>query len=145
MDDSHVWYEANYFYRYIVTGFFWHCVLVYCVWVHKNVNSRYSMKKELLLVLVADLLTYIPNIVLLNYSRENRMEDVGPLLQDYCNAVDKFPWYPWSEIIKIVNLLLILGISIVYPLLEKKVYHVLLPTGRQYGFIKTMRDFLMEE
>ena len=41
--------------------------------------------------------------------------------------------------------MLILFVSILQPLWSKKIYHVLLPTGRHYGFIKTMRDFLMEE
>jgi hypothetical protein len=31
-----------------------------------------------------------------------------------------------------------------YPLINKKVYHMLLPTGRNYGLMKTMRDFLLE-
>jgi hypothetical protein len=31
-----------------------------------------------------------------------------------------------------------------YPLRLKKVYHMLLPTGRNYGLTKTMRDFLLE-
>jgi hypothetical protein len=30
-----------------------------------------------------------------------------------------------------------------YPLKTKKVYHMLLPTGRNYGLTKTMRDFLL--
>lgn len=35
--------------------------------------------------------------------------------------------------------------SILLPLTSKKVYHTLLPTGRHYGLVKTMRDFLIEE
>ncbi len=34
--------------------------------------------------------------------------------------------------------------SIITPIMKKKVYHMLLPTGRAYDLTKTMRDFLME-
>ena len=37
-----------------------------------------------------------------------------------------------------------IGVSVVWPLRGRKVYHMLLPTGRHYGFVKTMRDFLLE-
>lgn len=38
-----------------------------------------------------------------------------------------------------------MAFSICLPLRKKKVYHVLLPMGPHYGFIKTMRNFLMEK
>jgi hypothetical protein len=31
----------------------------------------------------------------------------------------------------------------IIPLMHKKIYHTLLPTGRNYGLTKTMRDFLI--
>ena len=88
------------------------------------------------------------NIILLIYAVYNNYNpntdefSKKPILGQYCEISS---FYPITEIIKLVNLLLILFVSIIQPLRSKKIYHVLLPTGRHYGFIKTMRDFLMEE
>jgi hypothetical protein len=43
-----------------------------------------------------------------------------------------------------LNVLGIFATSIVYPLCKKRIYHMLLPTGRHHDIVKTMRDFLME-
>lgn len=103
------------------------------------------MKNELLLVLICDLLTSASNMGLLYYAVfTNYDPEIGSraILDEYCKISE---FYPTTEIIKMINLLLILYVSIIRPLQGKKIYHVLLPTGRHYGFIKTMRDFLMEE
>lgn len=41
------------------------------MWLHKSVNERYSMKNELLLVLICDLFTSMFNIILLFYAVYN--------------------------------------------------------------------------
>lgn len=88
------------------------------------------------------------NIILLfyavynNYNPDSESFSKKPILEQYCEISS---FYPVTEIIKLINLMLILFVSILQPLWSKKIYHVLLPTGRHYGFIKTMRDFLMEE
>jgi len=46
--------------------------------------------------------------------------------------------------IRDLNILGIFITSIVYPLFKKRIYHMLLPTGRHHDIVKTMRDFLME-
>jgi hypothetical protein len=56
----------------------------------------------------------------------------------------KFQFYPTIEVTKSLSLVILFCYSIVQPLLKKKVYHMLLPTGRNYGLTKTMRDFLLE-
>jgi hypothetical protein len=43
-----------------------------------------------------------------------------------------------------INVFSLFAISIIYPLFKKRVYHMLLPTGRHHDIVKTMRDFLME-
>lgn len=53
--------------------------------------------------------------------------------------------YPMTEFLRILNLLIAFVVSSILPLFRKKVYHVLLPTGPHYGFVKTMRNFLMEK
>jgi hypothetical protein len=53
------------------------------------------------------------------------------------------PEFPIVEIIKAISLISMYSISIIYPLTKKKVYHMLLPTGRAYDLTKTMRDFLL--
>lgn len=46
--------------------------------------------------------------------------------------------------IRDLNILGLFITSIVYPLFKKRIYHMLLPTGRHHDIVKTMRDFLME-
>jgi len=46
--------------------------------------------------------------------------------------------------IRDLNILGIFITSIVYPLFKKRIYHMLLPTGRHHDIVKTMRDFLLE-
>ena len=97
------------------------------------------MKKELLLVICADLLISLANVLILFMSIKHQRDNIMPSM---CNSVT---FYPISELVRLINMMIILYISIIQPVREKKIYHRLLPTGRHYGFIKTMRDFLMEE
>lgn len=57
----------QYLLRGTIAGFFWHCVLCYCMWLHKSVNERYTMKYEIMLIIVSDLVTMILNINLLAF------------------------------------------------------------------------------
>lgn len=50
-----------------------------------------------------------------------------------------------TEFLKLMSLIIAFIVSVIVPLFQKKVYHVLLPTGPHYGFVKTMRNFLMEK
>lgn len=43
-DENHLEVELDFIMRNIIVGFFWHCALAYCMWLHKSVNERYSMK-----------------------------------------------------------------------------------------------------
>lgn len=36
-------------------------------------------------------------------------------------------------------------VSIIIPLGKSRIYHLLLPTGPHYGFVRTMRGFLLEK
>ena len=110
---------------------------MYCVWLQRNVNERYSMKRELLLVIFADVLISLTSTLLIFTNIGQNSQFIMP---DLCNHIQ---FYPATEVIKVVYMILILYISLLQPLREKKIYHRLLPTGRHYGFIKTMRDFLM--
>ena len=131
--------ETLFVVRTLVSNFIWQVVLLYCIWLQRNINERYSMKNELLMVIGADIILSVVNCsFLINSITDHQRNDIMPSL---CN--DNFP-YPPTELIKLINMLVILYISIIHPLRGKKIYHRLLPTGRHYGFTKTMRDFLME-
>ena len=99
---------------------------------------------ELLLVVGINIGNAITKIALIAYGiRVNSKKEIGrgtSLLYNFCLIN---PSYPVSEILRMISLLCYLLFSVIKPLFEKKVCHALLPTGRQYGFIKTMRDFLM--
>ena len=131
--------ETTFMIRTLLAAFVWQILLIYCVWLQRNVNERYSMKRELLLVIGADIMISVVNSALLINSLDEQRDYIMPQL---CNSLT---FYPTSELIKIINMIVILYISILEPLRKKKIYHRLLPTGRHYGFTKTMRDFLMEE
>lgn len=64
-NENHLEVELEFIIRSIITGFFWHCILSYCMWLHKSVNERYSMKYELMLILICDLVTSALNFALL--------------------------------------------------------------------------------
>lgn len=120
-------------------------ILVYCIWMQRNVHSRYSMKKELQMVLLIDIVTSFVYYYYLWYKNVFHERNV---MKRMCNPLEIDPsaaFYPATELLLLVNLVVILIVTIILPLREKKVYHMLLPTGRHYGLIKTMRDFLMEE
>lgn len=57
---------------------------------------------------------------------------------------DDLPSYPVLQMLRDLNVLGYFLCSIVYPLCKKRIYHMLLPTGRHHDIVKTMRDFLME-
>ena len=44
-----------------------------------------------------------------------------------------------------INVFGIAVISVIMPLFKKRIYHMLLPSGRHHDIVKTMRDFLLEE
>lgn len=54
------------------------------------------------------------------------------------------PSYPILQLLRDLNVLGYFLCSIVFPLCKKRIYHMLLPTGRHHDIVKTMRDFLME-
>lgn len=54
------------------------------------------------------------------------------------------PQYPILQMFRDLNVLGYFLCSIVFPLCKKRIYHMLLPTGRHHDIVKTMRDFLME-
>jgi hypothetical protein len=62
------------------------------------------------------------------------------IIRTICNM---YPDYPVLQMMRDINVLGLFVISILYPLFKKRIYHMLLPTGRHHDIVKTMRDFLM--
>jgi len=54
------------------------------------------------------------------------------------------PDYPLLQMLRDLNFIAIYFVSIIFPISKKRIYHMLLPTGRHHDLVKTMRDFLME-
>ena len=56
-DDFTLIYENDYknedaaIYVNIIWDFLWQCVLIYCLWLQKSVNKRYSIKFELMMII----------------------------------------------------------------------------------------------
>jgi hypothetical protein len=116
--------------------FIWLCVMVYCLWLQTLVHEKYSMKNELLLVLSIGLLFNVISIGLY-------VSEIGYI--SIVNAICiKMPQYPILQLLRDLNIIAYFIISIVFPLCKKRVYHMLLPTGRHHDIVKTMRDLLME-
>ena len=55
------------------------------------------------------------------------------------------PTYPILQLMRDINVLGIAVISLISPLFQKRIYHMLLPIGRHHDIVKTMRDFLLED
>ena len=97
------------------------------------------MKKELLSALCISLIISLSNIMVFFIYRKNVFIYPSNCYQTTSIITSN------SQLLHTFNLLALLYISSIQPLLQRRIYHRLLPTGRHYGFIKTMRDFLMEE
>ena len=141
-DNFRLIYENDYtnedaaVYVNVVWDFIWQGVLIYCLWLQKNVNKRHSIKVELMLIIFSlfFISTEIITLLIKGYYKES-------ILADLCIGQLN---YPPLTLTQCFTLFIMLGVSIIWPLTKKKVYHKLLPTGRHYGFVKTMRDFLLE-
>jgi hypothetical protein len=110
--------------------------MCYCLWLQTLVHKKYSMKNELLLVLGIGYGFNIASIILY-------MTLIGDesIVSSICNML---PEYPILQMMRDLNIYALFIVSIVYPLCKKRIYHMLLPTGRHHDIVKTMRDFLME-
>ena len=141
-DNFHLIYEKDYqnedaaIYVNVIWDFIWEVVLIYCLWLQKSVNKRYSIKIELMMIIFT--LFFISGLVI-SLLIKGYHED--SILITLC--IDRLN-YPPLILTQCFTLFIMLGVSIIWPLSMKKVYHKLLPTGRHYGFVKTMRDFLLE-
>lgn len=61
--------EERYFIiRSLLTGAFWQGILIYCLWLQKKINYRYSMKEELLKILAGSIATHASYIFSLGFT-----------------------------------------------------------------------------
>ena len=109
--------------------------IVYCLWLQTLVHQKYSMKGELLMVLTIGSIFNLTSIIL--YAANLGEQSI---VMSICN---QFTAYPILQMLRDLNVLGYFLCSIIYPLFKKRIYHMLLPTGRRHDIVKTMRDFLM--
>lgn len=135
-DETGISRELGFGIKQTIHEFVWLSAIVYCLWLQTLVHQKYSMKAELLMVLGIGFAFNLSSIILY-------VTKIGEpsIIVSICND---FQSYPLLQMLRDLNVLGYFLCSIVFPLFRKRIYHMLLPTGRHHDIVKTMRDFLME-
>jgi hypothetical protein len=127
--------ELGFGIKQTIHEFVWLSLMVYCVWLQTLVHRAYSMRTELLTVLGVGFAFNLASIGLY-WSQVGQRSMVLSICQ-------LLPEYPLLQLMRDVNVAALFVVSIVFPIFRKRIYHMMLPIGRQHDIVKTMRDFLM--